>query len=192
MTERLHTSEHLCLAPLCRLSCSRCQQQVLLGGTGTGWMGEMNPLDVGLQPQGDGRTPGIPAGCSGGSACPHSSTETVMPQSCVCLRVPAAAEPPVLAGGRPGPGGKKLFWSVAHGPAPEGAVLGGGISLLERRGAQGSSRTSSLTSKDSVKHKRCLWHDSSLCPSATGAEPQCTSSTSSPPAARPSQLPRDS
>lgn len=74
----------------------------------------MNPLDVGLQPQGDGRTPGTPAGCSGGSARTYSSTETAVPQSCVCLMVQAPAELPDLAGGHPGPGGKKLFWSVAH------------------------------------------------------------------------------
>ena len=77
--------------------------------------------ELGGWEMGDGRTPGSPAGRSGGSArhlgasaCTRSGTEMVMPQSCVHLRAPVSAKQPVLAHSHPGPGEKKLFWSSVH------------------------------------------------------------------------------
>lgn len=159
-------------------------------------MGETSPWDLDLQLQGrvrwlrDGRTPGNPEGRSGGSAghrgasaCTRSSTEAVVPQSCVCLRVLASAEQPVLAGGHPGTGKKKLFWSPAHAPllteqcwavaspSRRGGEHRGALTLISFTDIKGLSKA------EMMPCHHCCWHNGSICTSTTGAEPQCTIAT---------------
>lgn len=170
--------------------------------------------ELGGWEMGDDRTPGSPAGRSGGSArcwgasaCTHSGMEAVVLQSCVHLRAPASAEQPVLAGGHPGPGEKKLFWSLVHAPllteqhwvvaspSQRGGEHREALTLISFTDIKGLSKAEMMPC-----HHHCR-HDSSICSSATGAEPQCTITTrcqhhrqphGSGPADLHSHLPKDS
>lgn len=101
----------------------------------------------------------------------HTPAQRQSCQSCVCLMVPAPAELPVLAGGQPGPGGKSFFgvWHTLPVLTEQRWV---GHLLPGEEGSTGElSHLSFPNIKDSVKHRRCLWRDSSECPRAPSASP---------------------
>lgn len=125
-----------------------------------------------------------------------------MPQSCVYLRVLASAEEPVLAGGHPGTGKKKLFWSPAHAPllteqcwavaspSRRGGEHRGALTLISFTDIKGLSKA------EMMPCHHCCWHNSSICTSTTGAEPQSTITNlvpaPQPASLRGAHLPRDS
>lgn len=137
----------------------------------------------------------------------HAPARTQLCCRTVSLRAPASAEQPVLAGGHPGPGQKKLFWRPAHAPflmelcwavaspSQRGGEHRGALTLISFTNIKRLSKAEMMPC-----HHHCR-HDSSICFSTTGAEPQCTITTRCQhhchlhclgPAAWHSHLPRDS
>jgi len=184
--------------PLCRLSSSRHEPglsqayRCWFGWERRApqmWVGSCSEEPGGCE-MGDGRTPGSPAGCSGGSAgcwgdsaCTCSVTEAVVLHSCVRLRATESPKQPALAGGHPGPGEKKLFWSPAHAPllmeqrwavaspSQRGGEHRGALTLISFTNIKGLSKAETMPC---YHHHQ---HDDLICSSAMGAEPQCTITT---------------